>query len=37
MLTIDVQSILNSIPNQVEWQDIVQFEQLEQLISLKKE
>ena len=26
MLTTDLQSILNSIPNQVNWQDIVEFE-----------
>lgn len=34
MLTIDVQSILNSIPNQVEWQDIIQFEQLDQRVTI---
>ena len=34
MLTIDVQSILNSITNQVEWQDIIQFEQLDQRVTI---
>ncbi|MFB8788231.1 MAG: hypothetical protein U7123_05130 [Potamolinea sp.] len=34
MLTIDVQSILNSIPNQVEWQDIIQFEQLDERVTI---
>ena len=34
MLTLDIQSILNSIPNQVEWQDIIQFEQLDQRVAI---
>ncbi|MGB5961211.1 MAG: hypothetical protein WBG73_11170 [Coleofasciculaceae cyanobacterium] len=34
MLTIDVQSILNSIPHQVNWQDIIQFEQLDQRVTI---
>lgn len=34
MLTVDIQSILNSIPNQVNWQDIVQFNQLDERIAI---
>ena len=34
MLTLNVQSILNSIPNQVEWRDIVQFEQLDERVAI---
>lgn len=34
MLTLDVQTILNSIPNEVAWQDIVQFEQLDDRVAI---
>lgn len=34
MLTLDIQSILNSIPNQVEWQDIVEFEPLDERVAI---
>jgi hypothetical protein len=37
MLTIDLQSILNSIPNQVNWQDIVEFEKLDKRVSIANE
>jgi hypothetical protein len=37
MLTIDLQSILNSIPNQVNWQDIVEFEKLDERVSIANE
>jgi hypothetical protein len=34
MLTLDVQSILKSIPNEVRWQDIIQFEQLDERVAI---
>ncbi|WP_228057150.1 hypothetical protein [Tychonema sp. LEGE 07203] len=34
MLTLDIQSILNSIPNEISWQDIVQFEKLDDVLPL---
>ncbi|MCC3421083.1 MAG: hypothetical protein JGK28_25030 [Microcoleus sp. PH2017_07_MST_O_A] len=34
MLTLDIQSILNSIPNEISWQDIVQFEKLDDRVSI---
>ena len=34
MLTLDIQSILNSIPNKIPWQDIVQFEKLDDRIAI---
>ncbi len=34
MLTLDIQSILNSIPNEVRWQDIVQFDKLDERVTL---
>jgi hypothetical protein len=37
MLTIDLQSILNSIPNEVNWQDIVQFKKLDQRVAIANE
>ena len=33
MLTLDVQSILEAIPNEVSWQDIVQFEKLDERVA----
>jgi hypothetical protein len=32
MLALDIQSILNSIPHEIRWQDIVQFEKLDALL-----
>jgi hypothetical protein len=37
MLTLDIQSILNSIPNEISWQDIVQFEKLDERASIANE
>ena len=34
MLTLDVQSILDSIPNEVLWQDIVQFNKLNERVGI---
>ena len=34
MLTLDIQSILNSIPNEISWQDIVQFEKLDDRVAI---
>jgi hypothetical protein len=34
MLTLDVQSILEAIPNEVTWQDIVQFEKLDERVAI---
>lgn len=34
MLTLDVQSILNSIPNEVRWEDIVQFDKLDERVAI---
>lgn len=34
MLTLDVQAILDSIPNEVPWQDIVQFDKLDERVAL---
>ena len=34
MLTLDIQSILNSIPNEISWQDIVQFEKLDDRVVI---
>ncbi|MEG4988603.1 hypothetical protein QUB08_22875 [Microcoleus sp. BR0-C5] len=34
MLTLDIQSILNSIPHQMPWQDIVQFEKLDDRVAI---
>lgn len=34
MLTIDVQSILDSIPNEVRYSDIVQFEKLDERVAI---
>ena len=34
MLTLDIQSILNSIPHQIPWQDIVQFEKLDDRVAI---
>ncbi|TAE55606.1 MAG: hypothetical protein EAZ76_15490 [Nostocales cyanobacterium] len=34
MLTLDLQSILNSIPNEVNWQDIVQFNKLDERVAI---
>ncbi|NMG10374.1 hypothetical protein [Brasilonema sp. UFV-L1] len=33
MITLDVQSILSSIPNEVIWQDIVQFDKLDERVA----
>lgn len=33
MLTLDLQSILNSIPNEVNWPDIVQFKKLDERVA----
>ena len=33
MLTLDVQSILNAIPSEVNWQDVVQFEKLDERVA----
>jgi hypothetical protein len=37
MLTIDLQSILNSIPNEVNWQNIVELEKLDERVSIANE
>ena len=37
MLTIDLQSILSSIPNEVNWQDIVQFQKLDERVAIANE
>lgn len=37
MLTLNIKSILNSIPNQVNWQDTVQFNQLDERIAIANE
>jgi len=34
MLTLDVQAILNSIKNEVRWQDVVQFEKLDERVAV---
>jgi hypothetical protein len=34
MLTLDIQTILDSIPNEVLWQDIVQFDQLDERVAI---
>ncbi|TAE80871.1 MAG: hypothetical protein EAZ83_17090 [Oscillatoriales cyanobacterium] len=34
MLTLDIQSILNSIPHQIPWQNIVQFEKLDDRVAI---
>jgi hypothetical protein len=34
MLTLDIQSILNSIPHEIPWQDIVQFEKLDDRVAI---
>ena len=34
MLTLDIQSILNSIPHKIPWQDIVQFEKLDDRVAI---
>ncbi len=34
MLTLDVQSILEAIPNEVRWQDVVQFEKLDERVAI---
>ncbi len=34
MLTLDIKSILNSIPHQMPWQDIVQFEKLDDRVAI---
>ncbi len=34
MLTLDIQSILNSIPNEIPWQNIVQFEKLDYRVAI---
>jgi hypothetical protein len=34
MLTLDVQAILEAIPNEVPWQDIVQFDKLDERVAL---
>jgi len=34
MLTLDIQSILNFIPNEISWQDIVQFEKLDDRVAI---
>jgi hypothetical protein len=34
MLTLDVQSILEAIPNEVRWQNIVQFEKLDERVAI---
>jgi hypothetical protein len=33
MLTLDVQSILNAIPSEVNWQDVVQFDKLDERVA----
>ncbi|MFB8793597.1 MAG: hypothetical protein U7126_05025 [Microcoleus sp.] len=34
MLTLDIQSILNSLPHKIPWQDIVQFEKLDDRVAI---
>jgi len=34
MLTLDVQTILNSIPHEVRWEDIVQFKKLNERVAV---
>jgi len=34
MLALDIQSILNSIPHEIRWQDIVQFEKLDDRVTI---
>lgn len=34
MLTLDVQAILNSIKNEVRWEDVVQFEKLDERVAV---
>lgn len=37
MLTLDLQSILESIPHEVRWSDIVQFDKLDQRVAIANE
>lgn len=37
MITLDIQSILSSIGNEVRWQDIVQFEKLDARVAIANE
>lgn len=37
MLTLDLQAILNSISNEVSWQNIVQFEKLDERVAVANE
>ncbi|KZL48862.1 MULTISPECIES: hypothetical protein [Cyanophyceae] len=37
MLTLDVQSILTSIPNEVAWENIIQFEKLDERVATANE
>jgi hypothetical protein len=37
MITLDIQSILSSIGNEVPWQDIVQFEKLDERVAIANE
>lgn len=34
MLTLDVETILNSIPNEVAWEDVVQLDQLDDRVAI---
>ena len=34
MLALDIQSILNSIPHEIRWQDIVQFEKIDDRVTI---
>ncbi|MGK7956998.1 MAG: hypothetical protein AB4063_17375 [Crocosphaera sp.] len=34
MLTLDVENILNSIPNEVAWEDVVQFDKLDDRVAI---
>jgi hypothetical protein len=34
MLTLDIQSILNSLPHKIPWPDIVQFEKLDDRVAI---
>ncbi|MEQ8974662.1 MAG: hypothetical protein RIE73_30290 [Coleofasciculus sp. C1-SOL-03] len=34
MLTLDIQAILDSIPTEVRWQDVVEFNKLDQRVTL---
>jgi len=34
MLTLDIQLILSSIPHEIRWQDIVQFEKLDDRVTI---